>query len=73
MQTAHPLTIMCFHQKDCNFQGDNMNRQGEGREACKACSLQFQSTKKTLRVINKMAEKNSFIVEEARQFAVTMT
>ena len=28
--TTHPLTIMCFHQKDCNFQGNNTNRQGEG-------------------------------------------
>ena len=31
--TAHPLTIMCFHQKDCNFQGDNTNRQREGRKS----------------------------------------
>lgn len=30
--TAHPLIIMCFHQKDCNFQRDNTNRQGEGGE-----------------------------------------
>lgn len=44
-------------KKDCNFQGDNTNRQGEGGKACKARSLEFQSTKKTLRVINKMAEK----------------
>lgn len=28
--TAHPLTITGFHQKDCNFQGDNTNRQGDG-------------------------------------------
>ena len=44
----------------------------EGK-ACKARSLEFQSTRKALRVINKMERKNSFIVEEARQFAVTMT
>lgn len=56
--TARPLTIMCFHQKDCNFQGDNINRQARGRERrVKACSLKFQSTRKALRVINKMAEK----------------
>lgn len=30
--TARPLTIMGFHQKDCNFQGDYTNRQGEGRK-----------------------------------------
>lgn len=27
--TAHPQTIMCFHQQDCNFQGDKTNRQRE--------------------------------------------
>lgn len=48
------------------------DREREGK-ACKARSLKFQSTRKALRVINKMAEKNSFIVEEACQFAVTMT
>lgn len=48
------------------------DREMEGK-ACKARSLKFQSTGKALRVINKMAEKNIFIVEEACQFAVTMT
>lgn len=42
-------------------------------KASKACLLLFQSIRKALRVINKMAEKNRFIVEEACQFAVTMT
>lgn len=41
--------------------------------ACKACSLKFQSSREAPRVINKMAEKNIFIVEEACQFPVTMT
>lgn len=38
--TAHPLIIMCFHQKDCNFQRDNTNRQAEGGEKHikRACS-----------------------------------
>ena len=60
--TAHPLTIMYFHQKDCNIEETiqtDMEREGK---ACKACSLEFQSTRKALRVINKMAEKNRFIV-----------
>ena len=48
----------------------DMEREGK---ACKARSLKIQSTRKALRVINKMAEKNSFIVEEACWFAVTMT
>lgn len=30
--TAHPLIIMCFHQKDCHFQQDNTNRQAEEGE-----------------------------------------
>lgn len=48
------------------------DREREGK-ACKARSLKFQSMRKALRVINKMAEKNIFIVKEACQFAVTMT
>lgn len=54
--TAHPLTIMFFfYQKDCNFQGNNTNGKGEGeKRGHKACSLEFQSMRKALRVINKM-------------------
>lgn len=55
--TAHPLTIMRFHQKDCNIKETiQTDREREGK-ACKACSLEFQSTRKALRVINKMAGK----------------
>lgn len=59
---AHPLKIMCFHQKNCNFRGDNTNR-ARAREACKACSLEFQSLRKALGVINKMAEKTASLLE----------
>lgn len=73
-QTQLILRQLCvFTRKIAIFKETTQtDREREGK-ACKARSLEFQSTRKTLRVINKMAEKNSFIVEEACQFAVTMT
>lgn len=65
--------LCVFNRKIAIFKETIKTDREREEKACKARSLEFQSTRKTLRVINKMAEKNSFIVEEACQFAVTMT
>lgn len=72
--TAHPLIIMCFHQKDCHFQQDNTNRQAEEREKhIKRAHSNFNQRRRPWGWLRKWQKKNCFIVEEACQFAVTMT
>lgn len=65
--------LLAFTKKIAIFKETmQTDREREGK-ACKVCWLKFQSMRKALRVINKMAEKNTAIVEELCQFAVTMT